>query len=92
MVWNQLDISKDDHNKFYGNFQINIEDDREEIALAQRVFNLDGEVSICSKSAIPFLTKCGGDIVELIKEKYPEDIIGEDFANFERYLKAIRGN
>ena len=92
MIWNQLDISKDDQNKFYGNFQINIEEDREEIALAQKVFNLDGEVSICSKSAIPFLSKYGEDLIELIKEKYPEDIIGDDFISFVSYLEAIREN
>ena len=90
MVWNQLDISKDNNNKFFGNFQINIEEDREEIALAQKVFNLDGEVSICSKSAIPFLVKCGEDFIELIKDKYPEDIIGDDFIGFVKYLEAIR--
>ena len=92
MVWNQLDIFKDDNNKFYGNFQLNIENDREEIALAQKIFNLEGEVSICSKSSIPFLAKCGDDFIELIKEKYPEDIISEDFASFVKFIEAIREN
>ncbi len=92
MIWSEIDVSKDDKNKFYANFQINIEGDRKEISYAQRVFNLDGEVSIVSKSAIPFLSKYGQDIIDLIKDKYPEDIIGEDFPNFVEFLETIREN
>ncbi len=92
MIWNQLDISKDDNNKFFGNFQLNVEDNREEITYAQKVFNLDGEVSIVSKSAIPYLSKYGIDIIEMMKEKYPEDIISDDFGKFVKYLETIREN
>ena len=92
MIWQQMDISKDDKNKFYGNFNLSIEDNKEEIAFAQRVFALDGEFSICSKTLMPFLEKYGSDIIEFVKEKYPEDIIGDDFQSVVKFIETINAN
>lgn len=90
MTWNQFDISKGDNNEIYGNLNVNIEgNNKEEILYAQKIFNLEGEVSIVPKSAIPILTKCGQDIIELMKDKYPEDIINGDFDGFVKYIETI---
>lgn len=54
MIWRQLDVSKDDNGKFFADFHLNIDDNKEEIVHAQKIFNLDIDVSICSKSTMIF--------------------------------------
>ncbi len=88
MTMNNCNISRDG-SKYYCSMDINIEDNKKETNYAQRIFNLGHDVSIVSDSAVPILSKYGNDIIEMIKDKYPEDIISTDFGKFVEYLDVI---
>jgi len=88
MIMNDCNLSRDG-SKYYCSVGLNIEDNKEEALYAQRIFNLGHDVSIVSDSAVPILSKYGNDIIEMIKDKYPEDIISTDFGKFVEYLDVI---
>ena len=89
MILSNIEASRDEKNNYYGNMQVSIEDNKEAIEYSQKVFNLQHEVTVVSKSTLPVLKKYGQDIIEMVKGKYPEDIIGEDFSQFTEFLEAI---
>ena len=90
MIWNQFDMSKGDNNELYGSLNIHIENNNSsEILYTQKIFNLSGEVSVVPKVTIPILTKYGKDIIEMMKDKYPEEIIADDFSSFVNYIEII---
>ncbi|RLC46737.1 MAG: hypothetical protein DRH57_05475 [Candidatus Cloacimonadota bacterium] len=89
MILNNIESSRDEKNIYYGNMQVVIEDSKEEIEYSQTVFNLQHEVTVVSKAALPVLKKYGQDIIEMVKSKYPEDVISTDFNEFVEFVEAI---
>ena len=89
MTLSNIESSRDEKNNYYGSMQVNIDEDKEELKYSQRIFHLQHEVTIVSKSVLPVLKKYREDIIEMVKEKYPEDIISTDFSQFAEFLEVI---
>jgi len=92
MILHSVNSSKDEKGKFFGNLDIGIEEDKKEVEYSQRILSLDHDVSIVSKSVVTVLAKHGDDIIRMITESNPEDMIKGDLELFKEYLKVIHAN
>ena len=88
MLMNNCNVSRDG-SKYYCNMDILTEDNKSETMYAQRIFNLEQEITIVPKTTLPIIKKYGKDIIEMVKNKYPEDMISNDFFKFVDFLETI---
>lgn len=88
MQFEALDHGKDEQQKFWGQPHLRTEDKQEVIHLQKMLLN-DEEVMIVPKSIYNLLVKHGLEIVEIISEKYPEDLMGEDMQKAAGHLNEL---
>ena len=88
MIFEGMEANRDSNNNnndYYATPNLRVEK-KQEVKYLQSLFMLEQDVSIVSVSAKNVLDKYSADILEMLKDKYPEDVIGEEFGKFKEYI------
>jgi len=88
MKLNSLDTSSDDNNDLFCHINVTTDDDFE-IGEIQKLFMKKEKVMVVPKSIYTMLIKHGSEMVDILSEKYPEDLMGEDMQKTIKHLKDL---
>lgn len=90
MKFANLAINIDDDGKggknWYADVSIVIEENKKEVEYTEQVLSTEDEVMILPQFYFDFIRQYQKDFLEYVSEKYPEHIIGNDYARIVEFL------
>ena len=90
MLFESLDCGKDEKNNFWGNPHFRTED-KKEIESMQKFLMSEDEMMVIPKSIYNMITRHGAEMIDILTEKYPEELMGTDMQQASIHILELSG-